>query len=84
MNLMCNFRIDKAAVSEQFDITFDDYFQSSLAQLGDLLEVGFVRDSEEQIEVRGSGRLFVRNAAMAFDRYLEAKAENKPAFSRTV
>jgi oxygen-independent coproporphyrinogen-3 oxidase len=84
MNLMCNFRVDKAAVSERFDIDFDTYFGPSLERLGDLAEADFVRDSEESIEVRGTGRLFVRNAAMAFDRYLEAKSEAKPAFSRTV
>ena len=84
MRLMCNFRVDKNAISQRFAIDFDDYFQSSFAHLEELEDAKFVRNSPEAVEIIGSGKLFVRNAAMAFDRYLEQKSQAKPAFSRTV
>jgi oxygen-independent coproporphyrinogen-3 oxidase len=84
MNLMCNFRLDKSAVSKDFGIDFNDYFRNSLARLDELEEAQFLRNTHDTIEILGNGRLFVRNAAMAFDRYLEEKTFEKPAFSRTV
>ena len=82
--LMCNFRVSKAEVMERFAVDFDAYFVGDLAKLGEVRDEGFVVDTPEQLEVRGSGRLFVRNIAMAFDRYLEAAVAKKPVFSRTV
>jgi oxygen-independent coproporphyrinogen-3 oxidase len=84
MRLMTSFRVDKAKVSESLDVDFDDYFRSSLERLAELEDAGFVRCTPGAVEVLGPGKLFVRNAAMAFDRYLETKEETKPAFSRTV
>lgn len=85
LQLMCNFRVEKGAVSRRFGIDFDDYFAAARAGLAELEEAGFVVDGPEAIEVRGQGRLFVRNAAMAFDRYLaEKEAAARPTFSRTV
>lgn len=84
MNLMCSFRVDKAAISERFDVDFDDYFRSSLSRLAELEDAEMVKNSDEAVQILGTGKLFVRNAAMAFDRYLEAKTADKPAFSRTV
>ena len=40
--------------------------------------------SGQGLRVKEKGRLFVRNVCMAFDRYLKAKAAEKPVFSRTV
>jgi oxygen-independent coproporphyrinogen-3 oxidase len=84
MHLMCSFRVDKRSVAERFGIDFDDYFADSLDRLRDLEEAGMVRDRGGVLEVLPEGRLFVRNAAMAFDRYLSAKAAAGPTFSRTV
>ena len=84
MQLMCNFRIDKKRVSSEFGIDFDDYFADSISRLGELKNEGFLHDDEEEIAVSGQGRLFVRNAAMAFDGYLESKPATRPAFSQTV
>ncbi|MCP4659160.1 MAG: oxygen-independent coproporphyrinogen III oxidase [bacterium] len=82
--LMCNFRVRKRKVFELFDIHFDDYFSSALAKLREMRDEGFVENTDDTVRVVGTGRLFVRNVAMAFDRYLEAKAKDKPVFSRTV
>lgn len=84
MQIMCNFRVDKRHVEGRFDIDFDEYFAASLARLGDLADEGFVDNTDEAVEVRGAGKLFVRNVAMAFDRYLAEKRQEKPTFSRTV
>ena len=84
MQIMCNFKVDKGAVARRFGIDFDDYFASSIAGLAELGEAGFVRNDGEALEIVGAGRLFVRNAAMAFDRYLQGQRPDGPAFSRTV
>ena len=84
MQLMCSFRIDKKRVSSQFGIDFDDYFADSIARLGELEDEGFIYNDDEAIMVLGQGRLFVRNAAMAFDSYLDPKLAARAAFSRTV
>jgi oxygen-independent coproporphyrinogen III oxidase len=82
--IMCNFRIAKADVAERFGVDFEVYFARSLEALRELEEAGFVERTEEGLRVREEGRLFVRNVCMAFDRYLAAKAGDKPVFSRTV
>jgi oxygen-independent coproporphyrinogen III oxidase len=82
--IMCNFRIAKADVAERFGVEFEVYFARSLEALREMEEAGFVERTEEGLRVREEGRLFVRNVCMAFDRYLAAKAGDKPVFSRTV
>jgi oxygen-independent coproporphyrinogen-3 oxidase len=84
MDLMCSFRVDKASLSRRFGIDFDRYFADSLVDLGELEEAGLIHDRGDRLEIPPEGRLFVRNAAMAFDRYLAAKAAEGPTFSRTV
>jgi oxygen-independent coproporphyrinogen-3 oxidase len=84
MQIMCNFRIDKQDVSRRFGIDFDEYFAEPLSRLEELESVGLLSNNGEAIDVTGAGRLFVRNAAMAFDRYLHAMPKTRPAFSRTV
>jgi oxygen-independent coproporphyrinogen-3 oxidase len=82
---MCNFAVDKGEVARRFGVEFDAYFASALAKLEEVREVGFVADDGPRLTVTPSGRMFVRNVCMAFDRYLEAKtAAAKPVFSRTV
>jgi oxygen-independent coproporphyrinogen-3 oxidase len=82
--LMCNFRVSKPAVAERFGIDFDSYFAQPLQRLDELVRAGFVRLEDDAVTITGAGRLFVRNAAMAFDRYLETKAKTRPTFSRTI
>ena len=45
---------------------------------------GFLRITSEALEVTREGRLFVRNIAMHFDRYLRRKTSGAPVFSRTI
>ncbi|MGE0453278.1 MAG: oxygen-independent coproporphyrinogen III oxidase [Vicinamibacteria bacterium] len=83
--LMCNFRLELRAVDERFGVDFEDYFASELAELraGPVAD-GFLEMDEASLRVTGEGRLFVRNVCMSFDRYLRAKRDDKPVFSRTV
>jgi oxygen-independent coproporphyrinogen-3 oxidase len=85
--LMCNFQLEKRAVEERFGIAFDNVFERELAQLASpdgLIASGFVTATREALRVEPLGRLFVRNVAMLFDRYLLDKKPNAPIFSRTV
>ena len=85
--LMCNFHLDKRAVEARFGIVFDLAFERELAELArpdGLIANGFVSASREAVHVEPLGRLFVRNVAMLFDRYLLDKKTDAPIFSRTV
>lgn len=84
MQLMCNLEIDKASISAQFDIDFNDYFASDLVKLEQFVSEGLVKMDAEKIKVVGSGILVVRNIAMCFDAYLEQMMKEKPVFSKTV
>ena len=90
--LMCNFRVEASEVEARFGVDFARYFADDLPGLGELQEAGFVQADGQGVQVTPTGRLFVRNACMAFDRYL-AKPEasisgqppaDAPVFSRTV
>ncbi len=83
---MCNFSpLDSADVESRFGIRFADYFAAELAELGEPREHGFVTLDADRIDVTETGRLFIRNVCMIFDRYLRRKtADGRPVFSRTV
>ncbi len=85
--LMCNFHLDKRAVEDRFGIAFDHAFERELTELASpdgLIASGFVTASRDALDVEPLGRLFVRNVAMLFDRYLLAKKGDARIFSRTV
>jgi oxygen-independent coproporphyrinogen-3 oxidase len=85
--LMCNFCVRKEEIERAFGIRFDAYFEAELAEMaapGGLAAHGFIELHADRIEIVGAGRLFVRNAAMVFDRYLAQKKPDALVFSRTV
>ena len=85
--IMCNFYLRKEAIEHRFGLRFDEYFARELAELvapDGPVDHGFVELHPDRIEVVGNGRLFVRNVAMVFDRYLRQKSGDQPVFSRTV
>lgn len=84
MQLMCNLEIDKASISAQFGIDFDDHFATDLPKLEQFVSEGLVEMGAENIKVVRSGILIVRNIAMCFDAYLEQMMKEKPVFSKTV
>jgi oxygen-independent coproporphyrinogen-3 oxidase len=84
--LMCNFRVRQADLCERFGVSLQRYFAREIEELvtGPVRD-GFVRVESDGLEVTDTGRLFVRNIAMHFDRYLRQKATGAaPAFSRTI
>jgi oxygen-independent coproporphyrinogen-3 oxidase len=86
--LMCNAYLDVREVEQLFDLSFADAFAAELAELSgpdSPVRHGLLAITPEAIEVTPTGRLFIRNVCMVFDRYLRAKsAPEKPVFSRTV
>jgi len=72
MRLMCDFRLDFAAVGKLFAIAFDEHFTAALARLEEFAADGLVEIDSETIVVTEAGRLFIRNIAMCFDAYAQA------------
>ncbi len=83
--LMCNGRLDLPAIEDRLGIDFLSYFASAWEALAALEADGLVVRSESALELTDLGAPFVRNAAMAFDAYLEHRLSGgKARFSRTV
>ena len=84
MRFMCDLEVVKSDVEEWFDVSFDEYFDKSLIQLNEFIELGLVRNTLEKVVIEGAGRLLLRNIAMCFDAYLSRVPKDKPIYSRTV
>ncbi|MHB1085227.1 MAG: oxygen-independent coproporphyrinogen III oxidase [Thiobacillus sp.] len=82
--VMCDLELDFAAFGSEWGIAFTDYFADALAELRPLAEDGLVQLDAGKISVTPSGRLFLRNIGMCFDRYLKQATSEKPRYSRTV
>ena len=83
--LLCHTVIPKAEVEREFSIRFDEYFAAEMERLSEPRDEGLVTLSDAEIRVTGLGRIFIRNVAMIFDRYLhEQQMDKKPLFSKTL
>jgi oxygen-independent coproporphyrinogen III oxidase len=83
--LLCHTVIPKHEVESEFAITFDEYFALELERLKDASDEGLVVLAPDEIRVTPLGRIFIRNVAMAFDRYLqEQQMDQRPLFSKTL
>ena len=83
--LLCHTVIPKHEVERDFSILFDEYFAPELAQLEQSRDEGLVSLERDEIRVTPLGRIFIRNVAMIFDRYLrEQQMDQKPLFSKTL
>jgi len=84
--LMCNFEVRPREIEQSFGIDFPGYFRVDLEDLEAYEAEGLVEVTPEAIRATPTGRLFVRNLAMCFDRYYREKHRDgaKPVFSRTV
>ncbi len=80
-SVMCQFQVDKRLIESGHDISFDDYFADARQALAPLRDDGLVEEDDNTIRVTEDGRLFVRNVAMVFDRYL---GDGEGRFSQTV
>ncbi len=81
--LLCHAMVNKADIERAFKIVFDDYFASALSALKPLEEDGLVELKKDSIRPTETGRVFLRNIAMAFDAYLPKEGEQR-MFSKTV
>ena len=81
--LICNFRLEYAAVERAWDVDFQDYFAEDLKLLAPLAKDGLVDVDEKGIQVTPKGRLLIRNICMCFDAYLRQKARMQQ-FSRVI
>jgi oxygen-independent coproporphyrinogen III oxidase len=83
--LLCHTVIPKREIESEFGISFDDYFREEPSQLEEPARDGFVELDAAEIRVTPLGRVFIRNVAMSFDRYLkEQQMAQKPLFSKTL
>jgi oxygen-independent coproporphyrinogen III oxidase len=83
MALMCQGRLDFAAVEREHGIRVSEHFAAELAQLEPLVEAGLVARAAGAVQVTASGWYVVRAVAMLFDRYLHGDRERE-RFSRIV
>jgi oxygen-independent coproporphyrinogen-3 oxidase len=82
--IMCDLELDKAAFGRQWNIDFDSYFANALEDLKEMQADGLVLLETDKVRVTESGRVFLRNIAMAFDAYLHQQSAEKPRYSKTV
>ena len=81
--LMCNMKVDKTAISKQFDIDFDQYFADDLVSLSTFIDDGLVTVTPSEIIVAAKARLLIRNICMTFDAYMKQHI-NQQRFSRVI
>lgn len=79
--LMCEFDVDFAAYAARFGEDFRQTYAREIERLAPLVADGLLVVDTKRIRVTDLGRLFVRNAAMAFDAYLE---QSTLRYSKTV
>jgi oxygen-independent coproporphyrinogen III oxidase len=83
--LLCHTVVSKREIEREFSIRFDEYFADEIARLAEPSADGLVTLDRDEIRVTALGRIFIRNVAMVFDRYLEdQKMDQKPLFSKTL
>jgi oxygen-independent coproporphyrinogen-3 oxidase len=83
--LLCHTVISKQEIERGFAISFDEYFAPEIASLEEPAADGLLTLDSAEIRVTALGRIFIRNIAMAFDRYLrEQQMDQKPLFSKTL
>jgi oxygen-independent coproporphyrinogen III oxidase len=83
LELMCQGRVDFAAIEAAHAIAFREHFAPELARLAQYAAMGLVRIGAQAIEVTPTGWFFVRVLAMAFDAALAIEAPRE-RFSRVI
>lgn len=84
--IMCRMELDFSSVEKQWGLNFREFFAEELKGLTGFVEDGLAELSPRSFCVKGLGRLFLRNMAMVFDKYLEPirRTAKNPVFSRTI
>ncbi|MBT9589681.1 MAG: oxygen-independent coproporphyrinogen III oxidase [Thiobacillus sp.] len=81
--VMCDLELDFATFGSEWGIAFSDYFADALADLRPLADDGLVAIDTGKVSVTPTGRLFLRNIGMCFDRYLKQAPSEQPRYSKT-
>src|SRR5271156_5671365 len=77
--LLCHTVIPKSEIEKEFAISFDEYFAPELVRLEEFRAENLITLSRDEIRVTALGRIFIRNVAMTFDRYLrEQQMDQRP------
>lgn len=74
MRIMCDLQLDSGAMSERLGCDFEKEYAAELEKLKPLVADGLVEFAAPGIRVTQTGRLFIRNIAMAFDAYFSPSA----------
>lgn len=84
--ILCRLRVDYKGFLDRFQVPFSIYFAPEFPALLDLECDGLMVLLPGRLEVTSVGRLFLRNIAMVFDRYLrQGQGQAQAArYSRTV
>jgi oxygen-independent coproporphyrinogen-3 oxidase len=83
--LLCHTVIFKREIAREFSIEFDEYLAAEIDRLAEPGDDGLVTISSDEIRVTPLGRIFIRNIAMTFDRYLhDQQMDRRPLFSKTL
>lgn len=83
MRIMCRMGLSFSEMEEKWGIVFEEYFKDALKRLALIQSDGFVKVNSNEIRITEQGRLFLRNIAMCFDRYLHT-SKRESSFSKTV
>jgi len=75
--IMCEGKIDKKQIQQHFGIIFDDYFDTELNTLDQLVDDKLVEVDAQLISATPAGRFFLRNIAIIFDLYRKADQEQQ-------
>ncbi|MDZ7750961.1 MAG: oxygen-independent coproporphyrinogen III oxidase [Gammaproteobacteria bacterium] len=73
--LICHFELLFAPIETRWNIQFNHYFASELAELEAMAADGLLEVSSWGIRVSLQGKLLIRNICMVFDRYLREARE---------
>jgi len=80
--LICHFYLEKAVIEHAYNIVFDDYFATEMAELATMQTDGLLQLGAGTIQVVPAGKLLIRNICMVFDRYLRERANQR--FSKVI
>jgi oxygen-independent coproporphyrinogen-3 oxidase len=83
MQIMCEDKINKNQIQQYFGIIFDDYFESELKALDQLVDDKLIEVDAQLIKVTPTGRFFLRNIAVIFDAYRNPD-EDQQRFSKVL
>ena len=81
--LSCHFSLNFKQIEDEFNIVFNDYFESELKKLIRFEADDLLFMDDKNIQVTPRGRLLIRNICMVFDVYLKEQVSQQ-RFSKVI